>query len=83
MHIHKLMLMMQGYWTYRDWSSEYPMATAIMDDARADNYNPYALLLHNRSHHPPNDKKHGGLCFRSFAQWLKAMQTSTRSLNDY
>ncbi|HWY59999.1 MAG TPA: hypothetical protein VNZ03_36385 [Terriglobales bacterium] len=50
-----------------------PHVQVVMEDTGGYGYNPYALLLHNRSHHPPKGRN-GGLYFRSFQQWNSGEQ---------
>jgi hypothetical protein len=77
-----LMNFMQSVWSEEEWLRELPHARSVMEDARCAGYNPYALFLHNHAHYPLKGKN-SGLRLRSFAQWAKALSTSTRMLNNY
>jgi hypothetical protein len=80
----KLMAMMRKSWTSMEsWDKTYDEAQWIVSMAREREFNPYAMLLHNRCHQK-RDGKNGGLWLRDFPKWRVALESeSQRMLEDY
>jgi hypothetical protein len=73
-----LMSLMRKVWREDVWLKELPHAQAVLGEAHDLGFNPMAMLLWNRCH------RKGGLIFRSFPQWAKALSSeSGRTLEDY